>query len=633
MAQVDIHEFSTGITPQKLASGGWVSTEFTGRYMNVTISDGNIPPAVERAIANREFAVAEGATSDRPTVIGRVVNQEWAVVAFITKGRDEKGRSASFYRYFLTADVNYGTSTILAFIQKQGIDPAFNPYPNRPIKPERFKVAGHKNCIARWQTEYTGDRNPEVFSMPAIVEASQHCQPGALDQIASARLQQNGQPIAWAYYVEALEKPHTFQVIYPASANAAQRIRKSLSPTTKSVSANTAVDEQAIRNTVKSIIYSSRPKGTALKIFIESVGEVEQSLGEQASHFWNRLFDSQGSNNALEKKIYSDWMIRLLTLQAIILPETLITFLKWLDSVSNGKSHQNQAEVSFEFQHQIAQFLKGSQQDVTHDFFKKKIFLGVSTLTTSVFNQQIVPLEAAAFLRHQKSLWGAHEPRHSYLTEEVLKASDNVKAHSFTDSWNEIVQGLQCGRECKDNLNTKYISLGEFYRSLERPILADCCDPAEPGEMCLFYSYARKDEHLRDELEMHLKILGRQNLIRPWHDRCLIPGDDWAGEIDQNLKQADIILLLVSPDFIASDGCYIHELEFAMQQHQAAQATVIPIIIRPVDWQGTPFAKLQGLPKEMKPITQRDDRDAAWYDVEQGIKAAIAARRRKKANA
>ncbi|MEO1622900.1 MAG: TIR domain-containing protein, partial [Cyanobacteria bacterium J06632_3] len=152
-------------------------------------------------------------------------------------------------------------------------------------------------------------------------------------------------------------------------------------------------------------------------------------------------------------------------------------------------------------------------------------------------------------------------------------------------------------------------------------------------ELRLFYSYAHKDEHLRDELETHLKILGRQNLIQSWHDRRLVPGDEWAGEIDQNLEKADIILLLVSPDFIASDGCYVHELEFAMQQHQVGKATVIPIIIRPVDWQGTPFAKLQGLPKEMKPITQWRDRDAAWYDVEQGIKAAIAARRSKKANA
>jgi len=116
MAQVDIHEFSTGITPQKLASGGWVSTGFTGRYMNTTFGEGGLPAVVERAIANREFAVAEGAASERPTVIGRVVSREWSVVAFVTKGRDEKGRSASFYRYFLTADANNGISTILSFI-------------------------------------------------------------------------------------------------------------------------------------------------------------------------------------------------------------------------------------------------------------------------------------------------------------------------------------------------------------------------------------------------------------------------------------------------------------------------------------------------------------------------------------
>ena len=139
----------------------------------------------------------------------------------------------------------------------------------------------------------------------------------------------------------------------------------------------------------------------------------------------------------------------------------------------------------------------------------------------------------------------------------------------------------------------------------------------------LFYSYAHKDEVLRDELETHLKLLQRQGLIQPWHDRRIIAGEEWADEIDDNLNQADIILLLISADFIASDYCYKNELEQAMAQHEAGKAQVIPIILRPTDWSGTPFRKLQAFPTNGKPVTAWSNRDEAWLNVETAIKTAI----------
>ena len=139
----------------------------------------------------------------------------------------------------------------------------------------------------------------------------------------------------------------------------------------------------------------------------------------------------------------------------------------------------------------------------------------------------------------------------------------------------------------------------------------------------LFYSYAHKDELLRDELETHLKLLQRQGLIQQWYDRRIIAGEEWADEIDDNLNQADIILLLISADFIASDYCYKNELEQAMAQHKAGKARVIPIILRPVDWSGTPFRKLQAFPTNGKPVTSWSNRDEAWLNVETAIKGAI----------
>jgi len=100
----------------------------------------------------------------------------------------------------------------------------------------------------------------------------------------------------------------------------------------------------------------------------------------------------------------------------------------------------------------------------------------------------------------------------------------------------------------------------------------------------LFYSYAHEDETLRDQLDKHLSLLKRQGTISDWYDRDIMAGSVRAEEVERRLKAARIILLLVSPAFIASDYCYGVEMQVAMQRHVAGEATVIPIILRPCDW-------------------------------------------------
>jgi hypothetical protein len=139
----------------------------------------------------------------------------------------------------------------------------------------------------------------------------------------------------------------------------------------------------------------------------------------------------------------------------------------------------------------------------------------------------------------------------------------------------------------------------------------------------LFYSYSHKDEKLRDRLEVHLSALKREGLISGWHDRKIGAGTEWKNAIDDNLKAASIILLLVSPDFLASDYCYDVELKFAMEQHEKGQARVIPVILQPCDWNTSIFAKLQALPKDAKPITKWDNRNDAFLNVVKGIREAL----------
>jgi predicted helicase len=139
----------------------------------------------------------------------------------------------------------------------------------------------------------------------------------------------------------------------------------------------------------------------------------------------------------------------------------------------------------------------------------------------------------------------------------------------------------------------------------------------------LFYAYAHADEALRKKLEDHLALLRHDGYISAWHDRMLSPGTPWAKEIDAHLRDARIILLLISAAFMASDYSHGSELQEVMRKHEAGEARVIPIILRECDWQTAPFGTLQALPKNAKPVTNWSNRDAAFADIAKGIRTAI----------
>ena len=139
----------------------------------------------------------------------------------------------------------------------------------------------------------------------------------------------------------------------------------------------------------------------------------------------------------------------------------------------------------------------------------------------------------------------------------------------------------------------------------------------------IFYSYAHADEDLKDKLEKHLSGLRQQGFISEWHDRQIVAGTDWAKAIDKHLNTASIILLLISPDFISSNYSYSIEMQRALERQRTGDAIVIPIILRPVDWQEAPFAHLQSLPRDAKPITTWQNQDEAFLNVATGIRHTI----------
>ncbi len=139
----------------------------------------------------------------------------------------------------------------------------------------------------------------------------------------------------------------------------------------------------------------------------------------------------------------------------------------------------------------------------------------------------------------------------------------------------------------------------------------------------VFISYSHKDRPYLNELTAHLDILRRQKLISTWKDTDISPGTEWEPQIMNSLNKAQIILLLISANFMSSDFCYSTEMDQAIKRHDADLVRVIPIVITPVYWEGAPFAKLKILPTDAKPVTSWPTHNDAFADVVSEIAKAI----------
>ena len=141
----------------------------------------------------------------------------------------------------------------------------------------------------------------------------------------------------------------------------------------------------------------------------------------------------------------------------------------------------------------------------------------------------------------------------------------------------------------------------------------------------IFCCYARKDQPLLQSLKTHLMPLQWQGLITIWSDTDINAGVEWEEEIKKHLNTAQMILLLISPDFMASKYCYSQEMQRAMQRHEQQEARVIPILLRPTHWKGAPFARLQMLPTHAKAVTDHNwhNEDEALYDIVEHISTVV----------
>lgn len=147
----------------------------------------------------------------------------------------------------------------------------------------------------------------------------------------------------------------------------------------------------------------------------------------------------------------------------------------------------------------------------------------------------------------------------------------------------------------------------------------------------IFISYSHADEWLKTEFISHLAALKKNGAIDVWHDRMIPPGSILDKAIDQKIKSSDIFIFLISSDFINSDYCIYKEYEIAKGRHQQGEAEIIPVLVRDCDWDVAGLKDFSALPTDAKPVTRgagsKGDaslRDAAWLDVIEGLKKAIA---------
>lgn len=223
-----------------------------------------------------------------------------------------------------------------------------------------------------------------------------------------------------------------------------------------------------------------------------------------------------------------------------------------------------------------------------------------------VVQAEFIGLNAAGF-------YGTLVSTLQQITEDI-KSSKLLKHLDFTE-WM-----LYEGEYLEKELLKKF---GHFPWKAEKFKAFRGGDKPEPKFKKIFISYSKQDVAYTHQLKIHLSGLRRKGMIEGWDDSNIRPGEEWDETIKQALAEADIILLLISPDFLATDYIWEVEIQAAMERHERKEAKVIPVFIRYCDWSGMPFAKLNGLPSKAVPIDDYPNKDKAWLEVVKGIERIL----------
>ena len=181
-----------------------------------------------------------------------------------------------------------------------------------------------------------------------------------------------------------------------------------------------------------------------------------------------------------------------------------------------------------------------------------------------------------------------------------------------------------------DRMPVKF-SVAELLDGVDLPGYREGIQNVPPGAIFelvavprLFISYAHEDERFRDELRGALTPYERTKTLQIDDDTCILPGQRWEDELLSKVERADIMVLLLSNDFIRSDYCFQKEMQIARERDQAGDCTIVPIVVRACAYEKLELGELQAILPNGKPVKQNKDRDAAWLEVTKQLDKVIA---------
>ncbi len=386
---VDIHEFSTGIKAEIRSDGSWISLGFTGNYMNSTLA--SIPHEVSTAINNKLFSI-EKILDNQPAIIARIL-ETWCVVAIISKGKDDFDRNVEVYRYFLSEDTN-SLWTILRLIKrvkdKYGIFPIFNPSHQRlvgkptPCKPEKSPFGQVDNQTQQWLNSQ---------SFPILIKPKKNYDLQTINYWASAKANAINQKISWAYNIEILSKPQEFILIQPATDEAFNRLKQTIfTPNISSSNDNRSNNKsnnendggsnnfkfRDIENAIDNLIQDNRISHQAIDIIAKALENKEINIQN-----WQKIFNKKGANMAIYNEIANEKIAKLLSIRAMIIPNTIKEFLSWLNKKDNQCFQNKSREFQLEF---IEKFPKKQEE-----LLEKKLMAGLNIMLPKLLKEEITP--------------------------------------------------------------------------------------------------------------------------------------------------------------------------------------------------------------------------------------------------
>ena len=555
MTIITIHEFSTGIAVQGTPENWW-STRFTG-YMNLTLA--KVPAVLQNAISNRLFQVAEGSvreavetaraageTTVQPAIIVREVkegNHACSAIAVITPAKDEKGRTISVYRYFLTTGLGNLTHLLYWYDQKAK-KLIFDPF---DIKNEGDYYEYDTSQTRRFEIPRSNEKLQNLLNSDdanIIISYDIQCMIYNINKLASIKKEEY-ELTAWAYKVEGLSKPWFFQAIYPASRRAEETIKKQI---------------QQGEN-IAPIVEGEYPVKTAIRTLSNQAGvkydllnHIEEAL-KLTNHYndktWeDSIFKTLDIENAKKADFNTPYFIRLYELYGLNIYQKLPDLLKWLELDAISKSNdleQEHYKIAAELSRKIQEQIKQSP-----DSFKAielKAFQGINYIISSLALKESV--EGINFTQ---------ETRKNLLKNWLTLDNDGlwrtVYQKYYRQLWNDIVQIAKNYMTARNTLIEAYsqpkysnISLSESHikKMLEDEIPQSGSSNNKQQEMILSqgtstFNYIQtntnNDSHPKDSYELryayqNLQILGQDNWKSITDDMVKLI---WYGRSPQNSK-------------------------------------------------------------------------------------------------